>query len=114
MLIVSKGVSMRILIFILILLNVSYVFAQDDTYKYCSITGYLYGENSDYYASLAANLMIRNQVDNAVCSAVYKEALTAGKAVASGNASQADFIIAKQATEFKQRIENFILKGAGF
>jgi hypothetical protein len=114
MLIVSKGVSMRILIFILFLLNVNCVFAQDDTYKYCLITGYLFGENSDFYASLAMNLMIKNQVDNAVCSAVYKEALTSGKAVASGNASQADYVISKQPLEFKQRIDNFILKGAGF
>lgn len=104
-----------ILVFLLSLLS-GIAVANDDSYKFCSIAGYLYGGKSDFYGSLASSIMLNKyEINDPVCGAVYREAYQAGEYFSrTGKVKDGMMKVMTQSSDFKGRIDSFILKGAGY
>jgi hypothetical protein len=107
----------RALLWISILVAPVQAVAVDADYKFCSIAGYGNGLGNVFLGGLAVELAERQGIfsNNSVCSALYRNARDAAiymdknKAVRGG-----DQKVIREYAEFEQRIQNAILKSAGY
>lgn len=107
----------RASILILVLAPCGHAVANDADYKFCSIAGYAFGSGQMFLGNLAVELARRKEIfeNNSVCASLWRNARDAAlyaektKSVRGG-----DQKIIRDYLEFEARIQNAILKSAGY
>ena len=89
----------------------------DEKYQFCSIAGFFYGAGDDFTASLAERLKLRDRelLHNRACTAIHQQAYRVGEKMGSrGTVDPTDYEIVMPALQFKEKIQNSILRSAGY
>lgn len=88
----------------------------DDIYKSCRLTGYFDGTKESLYADLANRISVAKGIKkDATCDASYEAGISVGETVKKGAKlkNDPDNKIKSEASEFRKKIQESILKGAG-
>lgn len=88
----------------------------DDIYKSCRLTGYFDGAKEPLYADLAARISVAKALKkDATCDASYDAGYSVGEAVKKDAKlkAEADKKTQAEASEFKKRIQDALLRSAG-
>lgn len=107
----------RALILMFGLAHVGHVVANDADYKFCSIAGYAFGSGQMFLASLAVEVAKRKEIfdNNSVCASLWRNGRDAGLYVEKTKSVRGgDQKIIRDYAEFEARIQNAILKSAGY
>lgn len=89
----------------------------DEIYKSCRLTGYFDGIKDNLYADLSARLSIAKGIKkDATCDASYDAGYAAGEVVKKGSKlkNETDKKIQSEASEFKKKVQDTLLKVSGF
>jgi hypothetical protein len=88
----------------------------DEIYKSCRLTGYFDGAKESLYADLANRISVAKGIKkDSTCDASYEAGISVGETVKKGAKlkNDPDNKIKSEASDFKKKIQESILKGAG-
>ncbi len=94
----------------------AYAEKPDEIYKSCRLTGYFDGVKESLYADLTNRISVAKGIKkDATCDASYEAGINVGEAVKKNAKlkSDQDNKIKNEATDFKKKIQESILQGAG-
>jgi hypothetical protein len=112
--------KMKVLICSLILFLLSNTLAAEPSgYDFCSIIGYEYGSNNDFFAGLAMRIAEKkgiNVMEDPVCSAAWKNGVEIAKNISkSGKIStETENKVSSQASQFEKEVQEAIIKIMGY